>query len=53
VRYRLACVYARAGERDRALDELLEAVEINPALRERAAAEPALEPLRGDERWPA
>ncbi len=53
VRYRLACVYARAGESARAMDELLEAVEIRPALRERAQTEPALEPLRGDARWPA
>ena len=53
VRYRLACIYARTGETDRALDELLNAIEVNPALRERAHEDPALEPLRGSERWPA
>ncbi len=53
VRYRLACIYARLDDTDRALDELLGAIEISPPLRERARDDPALEPLRGNERWPA
>lgn len=52
VRYRLACIHARTGDTVQALDELLRAIEINPALRERAREDPALEPLHGDERWP-
>ncbi len=53
VRYRLAWIYARAGDADRALDELVRAIEISPALRERASEDPAFELLRGNERWPA
>ena len=52
VRYRLASLYARIGDTDRALDELLRAIEINPALGERAQDDAALEPLRGNARWP-
>jgi tetratricopeptide (TPR) repeat protein len=53
VRYRLAWIHARAGEADRALDELERAIEISPALSERAREDPAFEGLRGHERWPA
>ena len=53
VRYRLACCHARLGEHEVALDELRRAIEANPKLRDRAAADEHLAPLRELEDWPA
>jgi hypothetical protein len=53
LRYRLAYCLARAGQEDRALEELGEAVAANPDLLERAEGEKAFEALRGREGWPA
>lgn len=52
VRFRLACLRARAGEHERALDELRRAIEIRPEIAERAREEPDLEPLRTLPGWP-
>ncbi len=52
VQYRLACLHARAGDRDRALGALRSALERNPDLASRARDEAALEPLRELPGWP-
>jgi hypothetical protein len=52
VQYRLACLHARTGEHDRALSELRRAIELNPAIAERARDDAALEPLRALPEWP-
>ena len=52
VQFRLACCHAQAGEHDRALGELRQAIESSPGLREKAAGDPLLEPLRDREDWP-
>ena len=46
VRYRLACCRARLGDIGRAAEELRRAVEISPAMRERAETEDALASVR-------
>ncbi len=46
-----ASVYARAGDTDRALAELMAAVEESGGFRTYIAVEPALDPLRGDPRF--
>lgn len=51
VRYRLACCLAQLGEGDAALAELGAAVEARPQLRERAADDRLLEPLRDLDGW--
>ncbi len=53
VRYRLACLRARAGDDVKAIDDLRRAIEINPAIAERARGDTALESLRDHARWPA
>lgn len=53
VQFRLACCHARLGEHERALEELRRAVELNPSMRERAASEEHLVPLRELEGWQA
>ncbi len=53
VRYRLACCHAQSGARDRALDELRRAIEIDSGLRERAASDPQLESIRDQDGWSA
>ncbi len=53
VRYRLACLRARAGDATAAIDDLRRAIEINPALAERARGDTALESLRDHDGWPA
>ena len=45
VQYRLACLHARAGAEDRALQALRHAILINPDLAERAGADPAFASL--------
>ncbi len=52
VRYRLACCLAQMGESEPALTELRAAIEANPEMRERAAADELLEPLRDLDGWP-
>jgi tetratricopeptide (TPR) repeat protein len=47
LQFRLACCHARLGEHDVAVKELRRAIEINPEMRERAAAEEDLSSLRG------
>jgi tetratricopeptide (TPR) repeat protein len=53
LRYRLACCHAQSGAPERALEELRLAVEVNPAMRERATTDPQLEPLREHHGWSA
>jgi tetratricopeptide (TPR) repeat protein len=53
VQFRLACCHAQLGEHALALEELRRAIELVPAMRERAADEEALAPLRGLADWPA
>lgn len=52
VQFRLACCHARLGEQGLALEELRRAIELNPGMRERAASEEHLAPLRDLEDWP-
>ncbi len=47
LQFRLACCHARLGEHDVAIKELRRAIEINPTMLERAAAEEDLSSLRG------
>lgn len=47
LQFRLACCHARLGEHELAIKELRRAIEINPEMRERAAAEEDLSSLRG------
>lgn len=47
LQFRLACCHARLGEHELAIKELRRAIEINPEMRERAAAEQDLSSLRG------
>lgn len=53
VQFRLACCHARLGQHDLALEELRQAIEINPNMRQRAEDEENLASLRGLPRWPA
>ncbi len=53
VQFRLACCHARLEEHELALTELRRAIELNPAMRERAATADDLASLRGLEGWPA
>jgi tetratricopeptide (TPR) repeat protein len=52
VQFRLACCHARLGRHDLALRELRRAIEINPAMRERAEHEEDLASLRTLPGWP-
>lgn len=52
VRYRLAALYARLGDDDRALAELAGAIEANPQAAERAREDEAFAALRNHPRWP-
>ena len=52
IHYHLACVEARAGNRERAMEELLVAVERRPRLLAPAQTEEDLESIRGDPRFP-
>lgn len=47
--YHLACYLSRAGRKTEALKRLAEAVKRDPSLGARAATDPDLEPLRGEE----
>ena len=49
-RYHLACYYSRGGEREKAIQLLLEALGMSPDLAEHAAGDPDLEPIRDDPR---
>ncbi len=51
VQFRLACCHAQMGKLDRAADELRHAVEANPGMRDRAANERQLSPLRDHAVW--
>ena len=53
VRYRLAALYARMGEDERALADLAGAIEAYPAAAGRARDDEAFDGLRDDPRWPA
>ena len=53
LQFRLACCHARLGKHDLALTELRRAIEISPGMRERAAVEEHLAPLRDLDGWPA
>ncbi len=53
IHYHLACVEARAGNRERALDELVYAVEHRPGLHAPAQTEEDFASLRDDPRFPA
>lgn len=52
VRYRLACCRAQLGDFDAALAELRSAIDAAPGLRDEAAEEELLAPLRDREGWP-
>jgi len=52
LQFRLACCHARLGELDLAIKELRRAIEINPKMRERAAAEEDLASLHSLDDWP-
>lgn len=53
IHYHLACVEARAGNTERALEEVVYAVEHRPALREPAQTEEDFASIRDDPRFPA
>ena len=53
VQFRLACCHAQLGQDALALEELHRAIEKNTAMRDRAAGEELLAPLRELEGWPA
>jgi len=53
LQFRLACCHARLGEDELALEELRRAIEINPAMRERASSEEHLSSLRELDGWRA
>jgi AraC-like ligand binding domain len=53
IHYHLACVEARAGNNDRALEELRVAVERRPALLEPAQTDDDLASIRDDPRFPS
>jgi tetratricopeptide (TPR) repeat protein len=44
--YNLACYWSLAGNRERSLNALTEALELEPSLRERIADEPDFDPIR-------
>lgn len=52
VQFRLAACHARLGEGEVALRELRRAIELNPAMLERAEGEAAFETLRDLDGWP-
>ena len=52
IHYHLACVEARAGNRERAIEELLVAVERRPQLLAPAQTDEELESIRDDPRFP-
>jgi len=52
LQFRLACCHARLGEHELAIKELRRAIEINPKMRERAAAEEDLASLHSLDDWP-
>jgi hypothetical protein len=52
IHYNLACFASLAGDTDRALNHLARAFEGNPELRESAAEDPDLDPIRTDPRYP-
>jgi hypothetical protein len=51
--YDMACLEARSGRTDQALDHLARAVELDPRYAGYAADDSDLDPLRGDPRFPA
>ncbi|MDE3024171.1 MAG: hypothetical protein KGI93_01240 [Acidobacteriota bacterium] len=53
IHYHLACVEARAGNRDRAIEEVVRAVERHPRLRGPAQTEDDLASIRNDPRFPS
>jgi len=53
IHYHLACVEARAGNRERAIEELLVAVERRPRLLAPAQTDEDLDSIRDDPRFPA
>ena len=53
IHYELACLHARAGRRDEALDHLARSVAAEPSAREVAASDEELDSLRDDPRFPA
>jgi tetratricopeptide (TPR) repeat protein len=53
IHYQLACVEARTGNRDRAIDELRSAVDSDDRFREYAADDEDFDAIRGDPRFPA
>jgi uncharacterized Ntn-hydrolase superfamily protein len=46
--YHPACYYSKAGDRDRALETLAQAVRLDPSLKARAQQDPDFEPLKQD-----
>lgn len=53
IHYHLGCVEARAGNRERAIEEVVYAVENRPRLREPAQTDEDLASIRDDPRFPA
>ena len=48
IRYNLACSYSLAGEKEKAINELREALKMNPTLTEWSKQDPDFEPIRGE-----
>jgi tetratricopeptide (TPR) repeat protein len=48
IRYNLACSYSLLGEATKAIETLLEALKLNPALLEWSKQDPDFEPIRGE-----
>lgn len=48
IRYNLACSYSLAGETEKAIHTLREALELNPKLTEWSQQDPDFEPIRGE-----
>jgi Flp pilus assembly protein TadD len=53
VHYNLACYWSLAGDKDRALEFLSEALEIDPNYRRLIDEEPDFDPIRSDPRFQA
>jgi hypothetical protein len=53
IRYNNACSYSLLGDRETAIDELREALKLDPGLTEWSQQDPDFEPIRGEARYKA
>jgi tetratricopeptide (TPR) repeat protein len=53
IRYNLACSFSLLGQKEKAINELREALKMNPALTEWSKQDPDFEPIRGESGYKA